>query len=220
MLRLRRPRSLPGGGSSLAAPDPTPVTDAGVPPARLLVVCTANVCRSPVGEAVLRHRLGGLGVTASVASAGLPGVARPGAHADRTTAKALSARTGLSLAGHRSSVLDPALVRGADVILTMTREHARVVVALDEGAWPRTFPLRVAVRRAIAVGQRGDAEALDSWTARLHAGRGVADLLGDDPGDDIEDPVGEPLRFHREVTAVIDGLCGQFVVLAFGSEAR
>ena len=40
---------------------------------------------------------------------------------------------------------------GADLVLTMTREHLRHVVAMDPSAWPRTFTLKEFVRRAQSV---------------------------------------------------------------------
>lgn len=38
---------------------------------RILVVCTGNICRSPMGEAVLRQRLEGAGLAYEVASCGV-----------------------------------------------------------------------------------------------------------------------------------------------------
>ena len=51
---------------------------------------------------------------------------------------------------HVARTLDASIlaVEGHDLVLTMTREHLREVVALDPGAWPRTFTLKEIVRRA------------------------------------------------------------------------
>lgn len=73
------------------------------------MLCTANQCRSPMAEVLLRDRLAAAGVDAVVRSAGdLPG----GAHASPGSVKAMAAR-GLDLRVHVSQTLTLQLVQSA-----------------------------------------------------------------------------------------------------------
>jgi len=94
------------------------------PDLRVLVVCTANICRSPVAEALLRHRLAGHGLKRKVAvnSAGTA-VAMPGARPDPRMV-ALASELGVSLRGIRASAAAPSLVAASDVIWVMEPAHA------------------------------------------------------------------------------------------------
>ena len=130
--------------------------------ARFLVVCTANICRSPMGEALLRHRLKDVGVDAIVLSTGQLAA---GVEVSRNSVVAMAER-GLDIAGRRSVVTSAKHVAGADVILTMGRSHVRKVIEVDLAAWPRTFPLRAAVRRALHVGPRTHNETLPECIPR------------------------------------------------------
>lgn len=98
----------------------------------VLVVCTGNTCRSPMAEAVLRDRalrpaskgavailVQSAGVTASNGSAMTP-----------EAAEALKAQ-GVDPGRHSSKRLTPELLREADVVYTMTKAHARAVLAMD-----------------------------------------------------------------------------------------
>ena len=93
----------------------------------LLFVCSGNLCRSPVAEALFRTRLASAGREIAVASAGL--IALPGESADETICLA-AARRGLDLSGHRSRPLDPALLRWADLVLVMEDEQRRLLRSL------------------------------------------------------------------------------------------
>ncbi len=120
---------------------------------RALVVCTANVCRSPTVERLFRRRLEGVrdvdGETWTVTSAG---TRRVDARTDINTVRA-AASVGIDLNGHLPRVLDREILTtdGADLVLVMTREHVRDVVVLDRDAWSRTFTLKELVRRAQGV---------------------------------------------------------------------
>ena len=46
----------------------------------ILVVCTGNICRSPIAEALLRTRLAAAGMTPRIESAGIGAVVGAGAH--------------------------------------------------------------------------------------------------------------------------------------------
>lgn len=189
--------------------DGAPQTEQREP--RFLVVCTANICRSPMGEALLRHRLTEIGVDATVLSTGQLAA---GVEVSRNSVVAMAER-GLDIAGRRSVVTSAKHVAGADVILTMGRSHVRKVIEVDLAAWPRTFPLRAVVRRALLVGPRTPRETLAAWVARLHAGRRAIDMLADEVTDEIADPYGMDLREYRATATLLDDLLGQFVSLAF-----
>ena len=94
---------------------------------RVLVVCRGNTCRSPMAAAVLSAALdeAGLGRHVVVASAGVfpSDIEAP---ADPRAAAAL-APSGLSLAGHRTRVADPALLAEQDEILAVDRATLAVV---------------------------------------------------------------------------------------------
>ena len=191
--------------------DGVPETEQREP--RFLVVCTANICRSPMGEALLRDRLIEVGVDATVLSTGQLAA---GVEVSRNSVVAMAER-GLDIAGRRSVVTSAKHVAGADLILTMGRSHVRKVIEVDLGAWPRAFPLRAVVRRALHVGPRAHDETLPEWVARLHAGRRAIDMLADETTDEIADPYGMDLREYRATATLLDDLLGQFVSLAYPS---
>jgi protein-tyrosine-phosphatase len=93
--------------------------------ANILVVCTANVCRSPVGEAVLRDRLHERGLKDwEVASAGT--WASFGQLASYNSIDVL-ADQGLDIMEHRSRPVDRELLEWADLTLCMELGHAEAL---------------------------------------------------------------------------------------------
>lgn len=119
---LRRLRRLPDQVLHVARRRAALAALAARPPLRsVLVVCNGNIFRSPFAAAVLRRALGRNGV--AVDSAGFIGPGRP----SPADAVAAASRRGIDLRGHRSQLLMPDLVRGADVILVMDATQRRSI---------------------------------------------------------------------------------------------
>jgi len=182
----------------------------------VLVVCTANRCRSVMTEALLTRRLAAAGVAARVRSAGLLGQGEP----VPPEAVAAMAGYGLDLTQHRSRLMTAADLRGADLVLAMAREHVRHAVVTEPAAWPRTFTLRELLRRGQHAGPRMPGEPLASWLARIQNGRDRVALLGGSPDDDVADPMGGPARAYVMTATLLNELVGALVDLCWGQASR
>jgi protein-tyrosine phosphatase len=100
------------------------------------MVCTGNICRSPMAEALLGHRLQQRGLV--VQSAGIAAlVGRP---ADSTAVELMRER-GLDLGAHRARQLTPALVRDFDLVLVMEAAQQVAIETADPGARGRVHRL-------------------------------------------------------------------------------
>ena len=129
----------------------------------ILVVCTGNICRSPVAAAMLEAGLGG--PPFEVSSAGVGAVVGHGA----TPEAAHTARArGLNVSGHRARQLDTELALAHDLLLVMTERHR---------AWvSRAIPQ--ARGRVFLLGHwRGDAEVPDPIGQPMPVYEHVAELM-------------------------------------------
>ncbi|WP_456695780.1 arsenate reductase/protein-tyrosine-phosphatase family protein [Aeromicrobium sp. P5_D10] len=102
----------------------------------VLAVCTANICRSPLMEILLKAQLDE--TRFEVASAGVRGW-------DREPMDSMAAmeamRLGHSAEAFRSHAIDAYLVDSADLILTATRAHRSDVLSMTPQALRRSFTL-------------------------------------------------------------------------------
>lgn len=88
----------------------------------ILVVCRANVCRSPVAEALLKFRMQNRKIT----SAGLSVAAMEG-QGVAPVARQLAEADGLDLSSHQAKRIDREMIETADLILTMTEDQRRAI---------------------------------------------------------------------------------------------
>ena len=178
---------------------------------RILVVCTANQCRSPLAAALLARRLTASGAPAAVDSAGLFGGGQP----VPDDVAALAPGFGVSLQAHRSRAVSAEELVGADLVLAMGREHARELVLLSPARFPVIFTLPELVRRGTAVGSRRTGQPLADWLSEAARGRRHADLLGASPEDDVPDPMGGPPEAYEEMAVTLAGLVEALVRVAW-----
>jgi protein-tyrosine phosphatase len=172
---------------------------------RVLLVCTGNICRSPLAHGFLADRsLRYLGGRIAVRSAGT--WARDGGPA---TAEAVAAGTeaGIDIAPHRSSRFRADLADWADLVITMTAEQRDEVLAVSPGARTKAFTLKEAaalMRGRPPVEGPLDRSALLARIAEADQARQAgAPLLAD---EDVADPLGMSALTYRAVAAEIEGL--------------
>lgn len=103
----------------------------------------------------------------------------------------------------------------ADVVIAMARRHLREAVLACPEAWPRTFTLKELVRRGEGIGPRPPDQPLAAWLDLVGLGRRTADVVGDDPVDDIEDPIGRRDDAYESTAVELTELIDRLVDLAF-----
>ena len=171
--------------------------DTGTAPrsqASILFVCTANQCRSPVAEHLMRSAIARDGLNLRVRSAGTEAV--PGLRMHPRALQVLEER-GVDVGPWQTSAVDLALIESSDVILCAAAEHRRAIVTLAPGALRRTFTMLEFARLAPHLGGLdSDGPALRSaLPPRVAAARSVAPPAPG--GDDIADPIGQRMSFFR-----------------------
>lgn len=85
----------------------------------ILVVCTGNICRSPIADFMLREKTAHLGLNVSSAGVG----AMVGWPAD-PPAVAVAMSHGLDLGTHRARQLTVEMLVASDLVLTMDQGHS------------------------------------------------------------------------------------------------
>jgi protein-tyrosine phosphatase len=125
-------------------------------PLVLVMLCTGNICRSPLTEVLLRDRLADLPVV--VTSAGTRAVV--GAPMAPLAAPRVLAR-GLDPA-HAAAQLTVQHLTGADLVLGLAREHRRAAIELHPRVVRRAMTLLELVR---VVAQHGDVIADEALAA-------------------------------------------------------
>ena len=136
----------------------------------IMIVCTGNVCRSPMGEGLLRDRLTGAGLDAQyqVASSGVWALdGRPASE----NSVAVMAERGIDISAHIAHTINADDMAESDLILVMSREHKRMI----RNTWPQ-YEWKV-YRLSEMAGKRKDVR--DPYGGPIKEYRECADIIGE-----------------------------------------
>lgn len=163
----------------------------------IVVVCTGNICRSPVGESALQALLPGAAY--KVTSVGTHAmIGRP---AEPEARSFLDRELGVEI-DHRAEQLTQDVAESADLILTMTEDHRSWVAGNAPRAVRRTFTLRELAQIIDLLPADGEYVGLRDMAlaaSRLRTRLRTADSL-----INIADPYrGPPEAYERSFAAVL-----------------
>ena len=140
---------------------------------KVLFICSGNICRSPMADGYLRHRIQNDGLAdLEVDSAGTLGIRKARASDEAIEAMA---EMGIDITEHRSKGIKSKILDSVDVTVAMSHDHLDFLASRHPEGEDERFLLRAFEQRA-----RPDANPLD-----------------------LADPIGCPVEFYREQAQLI-----------------
>lgn len=171
----------------------------------ILSVCTGNICRSPIAAAILADGLSPFeGVVVHSAGTGaLVG------HSVPEPAQRLANTIGLDATTHRARQIEMTMIREADLVVAMSREHRRFIVEQVPAAMRRAFTLRELARIADVLepelvsaisssGARTEEDGMREAISRASSLRGTVPPPSSPEEFDIVDPYRQSDRVYAQ----------------------
>lgn len=178
-------------------------------PFRVLIVCTGNICRSPLAEELLRRETAKAGLTSHIIFESAGTRAEIGKSTSPESVNSASTR-GIEPFNVVARQLTQSMVSSSELILTATKEHRGDVVRLVAGANRKTFTLKEFARILEFLDAENEHLEEDDRTAMKSSSnlaeivslasqyRGFAPPAFD--GDEIVDPWGRSSEVFDKVT--------------------
>ncbi len=104
----------------------------------VIFVCTGNICRSPMAEGLLKHRLG----EASEIKVSSAGIAAGDGMPPSTHSATVMQELGIDITDQQSNQLTPELVASADYLFVMTYGHFDAILMMYPEAADKTYLVR------------------------------------------------------------------------------
>jgi protein-tyrosine phosphatase len=184
----------------------------------ILVICTGNICRSPIAEGLLHDALQRKFAERApmVSSAGTSGLEGSGAMPESVQA---AAELGIDIGGHVARRLTAAMADGPDLLLCMASDH-RDMLAVGSDRDDRAFTLKELVRLVETLPDpttdAGPERMIERIAAANDARRlGVVPVSHD---DDVADPLGQPLEAYRATAWELETWIQRLVIGLFGAD--
>lgn len=182
----------------------------------ILVICTGNICRSPIAEGLLRDALHRRFVDGApeVASAGTGGLEGSGAKPESVRA---AAELGMDIGAHVARRLTAGMADDSDLLLCMATDHRDVFAGSPRSE--RAFTLKEIVRLLESLPPPMPGAGPSTLDERIAAAnmarrRGAVAASRD---DDIADPLGQPMEAYRAVAWEIETWIERLVNGLFGT---
>lgn len=165
---------------------------------KILIVCTGNLCRSPMGEGLLRTALTARGIDGvEVESAGTWGVE---GESPTRLARSVMADRGVDISGQIAASLDRRQLQEADLVLVMTSVHRREVRDLAPDLAHKVVLMKELHEMA------APGETPEERLAALLAGPRPQPRRALDLDDPMGLPIGVYERCANEISAAVDRL--------------
>ena len=186
----------------------------------ILLVCTGNICRSPMAYGFLSQLLRERGVSSiRLESAGTH--SWDDSPATPEAVRALQER-GIDISDHLAQRLNRSLIEEADLVLGMAGDHRDAATRIVPSAAERTFTLKEFVQLLEPGDDRPEAAPAADPEHRLRAAVEYAAATRADPArrgftdEDVADPLGLGIEAFRAAAWELGELCQRMANAVFG----